>query len=100
MVTHDSRKNEHCAVEKKKKEYIKRISKLWKTREKLIIIIVSVVHIFLHGNGRRQGILFTPAYTSLKSKPADSARGLAVSNMRERQRVQKQSFFSISPGTT
>ena len=96
MVTHDSRKNEHCAVEKKEEEY----PNFWKTREKLIIIIVSIVHIFLHGNGRRQRLLFTCAYISLKSKPADSARGLAVSNMRERQRVQKQSFFSISPGTT
>ena len=33
---------------------------------------------------------FLHAYISLKSKPADSARSLAVSNLRERQRVQKQ----------
>ena len=62
MVTHDSRKNEHCAVEKKKKIYIyiyKEYPNFWKTREKLIIIIVSVVRIFLHGNGRRQRLLLT-----------------------------------------
>ena len=93
MVTHDSRKNEHCAVEKKKKNIYKKYPNFWKTREKLIIIIVSVVHIFLHGNGRRQRLLFTRAYISLKSKPGDSARGLTVSNLKERQRVQKQSFF-------
>ena len=47
-------------------------------------------------NGRRQWVLFTRAYVSLKSKPADSAHGLAVINLIERQNVQKQNFFYIS----
>ena len=92
MVTHDSRKNKHCAVEKKKAETM---SKLQKTRWKIIIIIVSVVHVFAR-EWTEAGATFYTLYISLKSNPADSARGLAVSNLRERQREQKQSFFDIS----
>ena len=47
-------------------------------------IIVSVLHLFLHGNGRRQRLLFPRAYIALKSKPAGSVLGLAVSNLRDR----------------
>ena len=72
MVTHDSRKKEHCAVEKNK---AKTISKLLDNSLKTNNIIVSVLHstLFVHGNGRRHRLLFTRAYISLKSKPADSA---------------------------
>ena len=45
---------------------------------------------FLHGNGWRQRLLVTCMYMSLKSNPADSVCGLAVSNVTERQRVEKQ----------
>ena len=39
------------------------------------------------------GTFYTCVRISLKGKPADSARGLAVSNLRERQMVHKQNFF-------
>ena len=54
----------------------------------IIIIIIIIIHIFLHGNGRRQRLLFTRANISLTSKPAESARGHAVSNLRESQKVR------------
>ena len=50
---------------------------------------------FFHGNGRRQKLLFTRVYISLESKPAESARGLRVSSLREREKVQKQNFSYI-----
>ena len=85
MVTHDSRRNEHCAVERKANTLSKLLENSLKT---------NYYHCFccthsLHGNGRRQRLLFTRVYISLKSNLADSARCLAVSNLRERQRVQK-----------
>ena len=95
MVTHDSRRNEHCAVERKANTLSKLLENSLKT---------NYYHCFcckhsLHGNGRRQRLLFTRVYISLKSNLADSARCLAVSNLRERQRVQKESFLTSS-GTT
>ena len=66
MVTHDSRKNEHCAVEKKKAEAIPKLLENWlKTNYYHCFCCKN----FLHGNGRRQRILFTRAYISLKSNP-------------------------------
>ena len=45
---------------------------------------------FWRGNGWRQRLLFTCVYMLAKSNPADSVCGLAVSNLTERQRVEKQ----------
>ena len=84
----DSRKNEHCAVEKKAETISNLLQDSLKTN---IVIIVSVVQFFCTGMAT-----FKCAQVSLKSKPADSASGLAVSTLRVRQSVQKQSFFYIS----
>ena len=64
----------------------------------IINIIASVLHFFFAREWTEAEATFymrVRAYM-LKSKPADSTRGLAVSNLRERQKVQKQNFFDIS----
>ena len=66
MVTHDSRNNEHCAVEKKKAYTI---SKLLGNSLKITFYHCFCCKHFLHGNVRRQRLLFTRVYISLKSSP-------------------------------
>ena len=78
---------------KKSWDNLQTFRKLVKTNY-CLVIVYCCTH-FLHGNRRRQRLLFTRAY-SLKSKPADNALVWQSATWdRERQKVQ-QHFFCIS----
>ena len=93
--THDSRKNEHCAVEEKK---AKTISKLWENSLKTSYYHPTLFLLYTFFARERDGGrgYLLRAYISLKSNPTDSARGLAVSNLRERKGCKSKIFFYIS----
>ena len=77
METHESKKNEYCAVHKNK---AKNLPKLLENSLKLIIVIFSVLQFLLNLtfgiDGDRGYFLQASTYRSFFSKPAASALGL------------------------